>query len=597
MRIADALEIPEFSDLSEFIARLNDDEAKVQANLRSFVVPANLEDKLDRMLAAVGHNLDQQQDVGRYIYGTFGSGKSHLMTVLAKMLEHDETVYDVGDEALSRLRAKHAWLDKHKTLVVRINMMGKRSLSAALFEAYNASLPSGVEPVVFTDEDDVFQLFEADAERFGGMQAHLQRLVDAEILPSAAFYERGRTGSAEERLDLASRIESWRNHGKEIRPEDLWVDPEEGFSRIARHAKAAGYTAVTWMIDELVIWIRGRSASEYVDQVNQLSSLVDHDRQSDRPTPFFVAVAVQQDIATTCTQDVSEQSFREQLGFIANRFRPQLDLEDQDLFEVAARRVLKPKKDAAEQWRSKVDATFKKHKDDLQRLSGNIEPGLVRNLYPFHPALMRILVDVTQGLSRSRSAMSALYGLLREQQALEVGQFIPVGALFGILFTPENIESVRNRAQSLLAQRLVNAAETYDRLKARIDRAAEAMSAESNELHQLVKTCLLCQLSDRDYFGTETLSNRTVASFLLHLNQSDIRTAHPRLGLTKVTKLFRGIDSTEVSIGEGNDPIIRIQTDKDDSDNVLRQALGELEHADEFSYLRSVIDDVLGLGV
>lgn len=597
MKIAEALDIPEFSDLSEFITRINDNEARVLQSLKTFVVPANLEAKLDKLLAAVGHNLGQQQDIGRYIYGTFGSGKSHLMTVLAKMLEHDETVYAVGDEALSRLRAKHKWVDEHKTLVVRVNMMGKQSLSSALYETYNSSLPNGTDPVVFTDEKDVFDLFERDAARFGTLEEHIARLVDGAVIPSLSFYQRMRQGTEEQRLDLAARIESWRNHGKTIRPEDLWVDAEEGFARIAKHARVCGYTAVCWMIDELVIWIRGHSARDYVEQINQLSSLVDHDRKSDRPTPFFVAVAVQQDIAATCPQDVSEHSFREQLGFIANRFQPQLDLEDQDLFEVASRRVLRPKADKAEAWKAAVDATFTKHKAEVQKLSGDIEPSLIRDLYPFHPALLRVLVDVTQGLSRSRSAMSALYGLLKAQQDLHVGYFIPVGALYDILFTRDNVEAVRNRGQSLLAQRLVDAAETYDRLKPRLDRASELASAEPNELHQLVKTTLLCQLSERPYFNTEPLANRVKASFLLHLNQSDVRSTHPRLGLSKVKGLFTKIDSTEVSVGDGTDPVIRIQTERVDSDSVLKAATSELEHADEFAYLRAVIDDVLGLNL
>ncbi len=597
MHILDALDIPAYSDLSEFITRINDSDERVLASLHSFVVPANLESKLDHLLHAVGHNLDQGRDVGRYIYGTFGSGKSHLMTVLAKMFEHDETVYDVGDPALARLRAGHPWIDHHRTLVVRINMMGKRSLASALFEAYNQALPETVEPVSFTDEGEVFELIDKDAERLGGLDVLLDQAVADGAIPSQGFYQRMRTGSREQRLDLAARLDGWRNHGKRVRPEDLWVDTEEGFARIARHAQDVGYTAIAWMIDELVIWIRGKSADQYLQQINDLSSLVDHDQKSDRPTPFFVAVAVQQDVTETCPQDLSEKGFREQLGFIANRFQPRLDLEDQDLFEVASRRVLKPKPGQAEAWRRAVEATFQKHQAEIRKLSGEIEPEQIQRLYPFHPALMRILVDVTQGLSRNRSAMSALYGLLHAQRELEVGHFIPVGALFDVVFTRDSVEDARQRTQSVLAQRLAQAAEAYERLEAKLDQASEAVAADPVELRQLVKTALLCQLSERDYFKTEPLSKRVKASFLLHLNQSDIRASHPRLGGAKVVKLFRQIDSTEVTVGEGADPAIAIATDRVESDAVLKAALAEVDHFNRFAYLRRVIDQELGLGL
>ncbi|ACY13770.1 DUF6079 family protein [Haliangium ochraceum] len=597
MRISDALDIPAFSDLSEFIARINDSDERVMQSLRTFVVPKNLETKLDQLLRAVGHNLDQKRDIGRYIYGTFGSGKSHLMTVLAKMLEHDETVYDVGDEALHRLRAQHPWIDRHSPLVVRVNMMGKQTLVSALFEAYAEALPPDAPPIAFTDEDEVFALIDKDAERLGGMDALLGRLVEDKAIPSLGFYERMRQGTPSQRLDLAARLDTWRNHGRPVRPEDLWVDADEGFARIARHAKDAGYTAIVWLIDELVIWIRGKSADQYVQQINDLSALVDHDQTSARPTPFFVAVAVQQDVAETCPQDLSEKGFREQLGFIGNRFQPRLDLEDQDLFEVTSRRVLKPKQEHAEAWRQAVAQTFQKHQAEIRKLSGEIEPAQVQALYPFHPALMRVLVDVTQGLSRNRSAMSALYGLLHAERDLEVGHFIPVGSLFDVVFTRDSVEDARQRTQSVLAQRLAEAAESYERLEHKLDQASEEVSADPVELRQLVKTVLLCQLSDRDYFRTEPLSKRVKASFLLHLNQRDIQASHPRLGLSKVVKLFRQIDSTEVTLGEGTDPSIKILTDRVDSDAVLKAALAEMHHSARFAYIRRVIDQVLGLGL
>ena len=126
-------------------------------------------DRLDKMLDTVGKRFAQGLDMGRYIYGTFGSGKSHLMAVLGRMFERDETVYDVGDPALSKLRANHPWMDRRRTLVVRLNMMGKASLVQGLYEAFNDALPTGDARLVFTDQERVFRLIEKDAERLGGL--------------------------------------------------------------------------------------------------------------------------------------------------------------------------------------------------------------------------------------------------------------------------------------------------------------------------------------------------------------------------------------------------------------------------------------------
>ena len=117
MRIHDYLEQPESTDQDNFITRLDDSADRVRRSLREFVVAENVYPRLDAMLTAVGARLDDGRDVGRYIYGSFGSGKSHLMTVLGKMLERDESVYDLGHAALRRLRAAHPWLDRRRTLV------------------------------------------------------------------------------------------------------------------------------------------------------------------------------------------------------------------------------------------------------------------------------------------------------------------------------------------------------------------------------------------------------------------------------------------------------------------------------------------------
>ncbi len=604
MLIREALDLPQITALDEFITRLDDSEDRVRRSLEQFVLPDEVHKKLDGMLRDVGNRVAQGRDTGRFIYGTFGSGKSHLMTVLGKMLERDETLYAVGDPALSALRANHAWIDQHRTLVVRVNMMGKASLSSALYTAFNAALPDGAERLTFTNEQQIFALIERDAARhYGGLDGLLKKAIEDEAIPSVKFYERARKGNLEAQLDLAARLQTWRDHGgSAVRPEDLWVPAPEGFARISRHAKALGFTAITWLVDELVIWIRGKGREEYMAQVNELSSLVDHDGAASRVVPFFVAVAVQQDIAETCPQDLSEKGFREQLGFISDRFKPFLTLEDQDLYEVAARRVLRRRPETKEAFESAIEATFRKHAEAIKDLSGELSPAVTRKLYPFHPALLRVLVDVTQALSRSRTAIAALYGLLAQYPALEVGSFLPLGALFDIIFTYDNVESVRKREQTPVAKRFVDAADTYERLRGKIDDAARSVTgAQPEELHQLVRTVLLCQLSERPYFPSgRSLRERVTAATLLRLNQSDVRALTERTGVSKVVSLFRTLAANEPQIqltGEANDPIITIKTEQIDIEKVLAAARGRVMHQDRFAQCVKIIDGELGLGL
>ncbi len=607
MRIADHLEPPESTDLDAFIARLDDSDDRIRRHLRQFVLARSVQEQLDSMLGEVGRRLGGGKDIGRFIYGSFGSGKSHLLTVLGKMLERDAEVYDVGHRGLSELRESNPWLSERKVLVVRLNMMGKKGLSTALFEAFNDALPPDAPKISFTNEARVFELIERDSERMGGLDGLLTQAAQEGYLnfpPAHArrFYDVFRRGDLDKRLSLAAGLLSWRNHGGQaVTPDALWLDARAGFERLAQHAHDLGYEAITWLVDELVIWIREKDRSTYIKQVNDLSALVDHDAH--RALPFFVAVAVQMDIAQTCPDDISEKDFREQLGFISNRFQPALHLEDQDLYVVASQRVLARRPElSADQLRAfeaAVDRFLQKNANALRALSGDLEPELIRSLYPFHPALLRVLVDVTQALSRNRTAIAALYGMLAAYPELKVGQLVPLAALWDILFTADNIQALRQNARSSLAQQLADTAETWLRLEGKVAAVARDMNTGEKELTSLVRSALLCQLSARQYFPDGRALNEAVtASMLLRLNQTDVRAVTERTGIAKVARMLRrlnGIAPQVQIIGEGNDPLIRVKTEQVDIEKVLARARAEVGFSDRFAFVRKLLIDQLGL--
>ena len=517
LRLRDHLQWQDATDLDAFITRLTDSAERVRDNLRTFVVGDKVRQQLETLLREMGLRLGDNRDIGRYIYGSFGSGKSHLLTVLGKMLERDPDVYDLGHPALRKLRAENPWLDENKVLVVRLNMMDKKSLSSALYTAFNEALPSNVPRLGFTDDARVFDLIDRDAQRLGGLDVLVSQLASELETRAIAgwpvgmpapmlrkWIEAGRKGGLEGRLALAAAFQNWRNHGQdELRPEDLWLDVRPGLDRIARHAKEHGYTAVAWLIDELIIWIRGKNRVEYISQINTLSAMVDHDAA--RALPFFVAVAVQQDIARTCPEDMSEHDFQAQLGFIKDRFDPRVQLEDQDLYDVAAERVLARRPDRpaadAEAFEAAISALFNRNREAIAAFSGNLPPELVRRLYPFHPALLRILVDVTQALSRNRTAVAALYVLLNRHAEMTPGKFIPVGALWDFVFANENVQFIRGNTSTRFNQRMSDSYDTYVRLEGKIDAIARDNATEPAVLRSLVRTVLLSQLSDRPYFA------------------------------------------------------------------------------------------------
>lgn len=626
MRITDYLDVPERPDLAKFIVGLDDDDPDtLRKNIRDFVVTDKLLGSVDSMLGSAGERLAQNKDIGRFVYGNFGSGKSHLMTVLGRMMVRDEAVYDLGHKHLRALRGNHAWLDRRRCLVVRLNMMGKSSLVHGLYDAYNAALPSSATPIDFTDEEQVFDLFERDAARLGGLEEALRSVAEDGALAGLEGFPAGLPAEAlvdlygswrhesdrDKRLSLAAALETWRNHGrKRVRPDDLWVDPPGGFDRMARHARDLGFDTIVWLIDELVIWLRGQTRDTYVSQINTLSAMVDHD--SPRVLPFLALVAVQADIAETCPNDLSEQGFREQLAFVSNRFQPAVHLEEQDLYEVCVQRVLARRASLSSAqkltFEDAIDDALRQNERLVRELAGGVDPAKVRALYPFHPSTLRVLIDVTQALSRNRTAIAALYGLLDAHRALEVGRFLPLASLWDILFTSDNVRALGNNVRSELSQRLSNTAGTWERIAGKVasitrdDGLSDATteSKAQTELRQIIRTALLCQLSERGYFPDgralrEDLTGGTLYAF----SQSEVSALTEATGRAKVIRQLRRLSgvAAEVTVGDGEDPRVDIRTRNLDVDRVLATARGKVQHHHRFAYMRGLLRDVLGLPI
>jgi predicted ATPase len=106
----DLLHIPRDLTYDAFIEKVDQDEAALRQSLRTYVLGDKVYEQLDKLCSDLGHRLSAGNDTGRYLYGSFGSGKSHLLNVLGAMLERRPETYDLGHERLRKLRSDHPWL-------------------------------------------------------------------------------------------------------------------------------------------------------------------------------------------------------------------------------------------------------------------------------------------------------------------------------------------------------------------------------------------------------------------------------------------------------------------------------------------------------
>ena len=205
-------------------------------------------------------------------------------------------------------------------------------------------------------------------------------------------------------------------------------------------------------------------------------------------------------------------------------------LEDRNLAEIAARRVLRPRNEAARQQIDRAYADTEKVRREVFEtpLTPRADSAMFRKVYPFSPALVETLVAVSSLLQRERTALKVMLQILVDRrETLDLGEIVPVGDLFDAIAEGDEpfTESTRHHfenARNLYRRKLLPLIESLHRIaKAEAethpknDKAARALRAED----RLAKTLLLSALAPE----VEVLKNLT-ATRLAALNHGSIRT-------------------------------------------------------------------------
>src|SRR3954454_7707362 len=136
--ITDAFDLPRPEDIRAmgFVVKLREADPgsdEVKQLVTDYVITPAVEKELPRILDDMKQVFDRGEEYGRFIHGSFGSGKSHLMTMLALLLEcagpawakfrpvfaaHRDAQLSKGRETVDH----EGWLGAAGLLVVRVHM-------------------------------------------------------------------------------------------------------------------------------------------------------------------------------------------------------------------------------------------------------------------------------------------------------------------------------------------------------------------------------------------------------------------------------------------------------------------------------------------
>jgi hypothetical protein len=575
MLVRDFLDLPNNATPDEFIVRPESDAADLA---RKYTLTSAIRPRLDGLLHAIQNAVERNEDIGRFVFGSFGAGKSHFLRIAGMMLANDECLYDnARDDRLRELRNAHPWLQSAKILVVPVSMVGADakvgSFTRSLATEFDRTLASLGKPTL--GAFGTVAAFEAFDRRCSDTPALFAAFEQGSGY-DRSFYDEMRRKAARGATALGDDenkevVDFARSLGRFLTGNDHAFEPSEAEAReqMARHAHNLGYHAIAFTIDEFILWAQGLNFEGYAAAVNALNALVES--ADVKPVRFIALAAIQRSITTVFPEDRSDKPLREQISRVKDRF-PEVHLEDSNIFEIAEKRVLAPLPERTAEWRTAIkEAAARFGGGETSVLVGDEPAAALEQLYPFHPALLRVLSDVSQGLHRARSSLYMLYQLVTEiRPNLQVGELISLGSLWDALFAEAHLTQLLTygpkNEPTHAANRLLKTHATFERLRPAIDAAGKGNESDHVLLVSVVKSALLAQLSHTPFLDANRgLDSAITIENLFRLNRADIKSINDTSGIIKTERLLMALAQAEPGVvmleGTGASARLRIELD------------------------------------
>jgi hypothetical protein len=595
--LAEAYAIPKAEEITAlgFVVVLEDQpsRATVERIVRDYVLTPKVQEELRKVLAKLREAFKRGEALGRFIHGSFGSGKSNFMFFLALLLEDDELAWAKDHSEIRALAEEYrSFLRETNILPVRLNMLSLNRPGATLdrlvYEGFNATLRARGKPECgFLNVDGVLDEVRAEATAFGDQLWKV--LATNSVVPSKGLFEELAGGSEEEREGLALAYLKFKKRD----PATAGVIPAwaSGLRKLAAHAKAQGYGGVVFFVDEMLLWLTEKENHQFQEAVNQLSLFVDY-TGGNRAVPLGALVARQRRLKDFFPEHSDDEQIQALFDRIAGRFETTA-LEDVELRYICKDRVLARKAPGL------IQATLERlavdQKKVLPAVLQQADVEYLKDVYPFHPALIEALIDVSALLQRERTALRLLMELLAASRDLPLGSFIPVGRAFELLIPQAGVEGARAAEDDLKALHRLYWRAVRTALDALQNAGEDGFDAQRrNQLDQLVKTALLAEVSPRLKQGGVTVER------LVRLNDAEITGETDRTRIAQayadIVQLSRKVPALQVlGAGEAASAIVQVNLRGGDLETVLERARQRVDHVNtRFLTFYSVLGELLG---
>jgi hypothetical protein len=606
--LRDLIDIPERVHRGDFVLNLSKGVGE-ESTVRQYVVTDQLAACFDEALGIIQSAVESRVSRAAYLDGSFGSGKSHFMALLHAILRGDPAAR--GKEKLAGVVARHdKWLAGRRFLLVPYHMIDAVSLEAAIFDGYvrhvSRLFPGKPLPVVY--RDDVLLADARDLRATLGDERFIAGLPSDDEWGEAAWDPASLDAAMSappgdrERNRLVGDLLAthFQRYAEAVGTAGSFIELDKGLAEISRHARdVLGMDAVVLLLDELVLWLSGYigDSTRIKTEAQKVSKLVES-AEHERPAPIISFLPRQRDLRDLVGRDTagaSTASLFDTLKYWDGRF-DRIRLADSNLPAIVAARLLKPKDQAA---RDALDAAFGQAEQtrpevwetllDAQGGAGTRED--FRASYPFSPAFLHAMVDVSSALQRERTALRLMQQLLVDyRDTLPVGQLMPLGAIYDALARGgDRPFSDKLRDEFEQAKRFYERVREF--LLRRHNLTAEA-AAQVPPRHAfrtddlVVKTLLLAALVP----NVPALRALT-ATRLAALNHGSVAAMIPGQEPKTVARTLRELagEFGEIRVSGTDNPSVEISLIGVNTDEIIRQA----SHVDDPAARRRLIKTLL----
>jgi hypothetical protein len=442
--IGELFDLPEHVGANDFVLKLSEAITRPEATVKDYVVTDQLRGCFDEALALVKDAIGTRRSTGAYLHGSFGTGKSHFMAMLCLLMSNDTRARSMPE--LAEVVAKHEWTAGKKFLLVPYHMIGAETVEERILGGYLDRMrelhPEAAPPGLY-DADSMIDSARKLRQQFGDeafFRALNESKVDDGWGDAVRWDERSFEAAAKADPRSRDRSELIGALAQSLMPGARHtvntVDLDTGLALISQHAKSLGYDGVILFLDELILWLASRAADAawLTREGPKLAKLVESGN-ANRPVPIISFVARQRAIRELIGKSgLGADQAKVEMAFEhwEKRFST-ITLEDRNLATIARRRLLKPRNEAASQY---IKAEF----DGIGKLGNSVidtivtsksDRGQFRELYPFTPALVEVLVAVAAGLQRERTVLNVMAQILvKARNRMHLGDLVPVGELF-----------------------------------------------------------------------------------------------------------------------------------------------------------------------